>query len=105
MTSYRERTIGALVILNIALQLFDGLATYVGIHSGFAEGNPILDWAFGRFGPASTLCLFKLEACVCVLMLWRMRRSWLAAPALALSAAVYAVCSFAPWAAALSGLS
>jgi len=105
MTPTRERAIGALVILNLALQLFDGFATYVGIHAGFGEGNPILDWAFGRFGPASTLCLFKLEACVCVLILWRLRRSWLAIPALAVSAAVYAAWSFAPWTVALSGLS
>jgi len=105
MSLTRERTVAALVLMNLALQLFDGVATYVGVqHAGFAEGNPILEWAFGYLGPASALCLFKVEACVCVLLLWRMRWSRLAAPALALSAAVYALCSFGPWTAALAGL-
>ena len=100
----RERAVIALVLMNLALQVFDGVATYVGVHAGFNEGNPILEWAFGHLGPASTLCLFKLEACACVLVLWRLRCNPLAAPALALSATVYALCSFGPWTAALSGL-
>jgi uncharacterized membrane protein len=104
MSLTRERAVGALVLMNLALQLFDGVATYVGVHSGFSEGNPLLGWAFGHLGAASALCLFKLEACACVLILWRMRWSRLAAPALALSAVVYALCSFGPWTAALSGL-
>ena len=104
MSLARERAVGVLVLMNLALQVFDGVATYVGVlHAGFSEGNPLLDWAFGQIGTGSALCLFKLEACVCVLLLWRMRWSRLAAPALALSAAVYALCSFAPWTAALSG--
>jgi hypothetical protein len=37
-------------------------------------------------------------------MLWHLRRSWLAAPALTVSAAVYALCSFAPWTLALASL-
>ncbi len=104
MPSLRERVVGALVLMNLALQLFDGVATYVGLHAGFNEGNPLLAWAFGTLGPASALCLFKLEACACVLVLWRLRWSRLAVPALAISAAVYALCSFGPWTAALSGL-
>jgi len=104
MPPTQQRVVAALVLTNIALQVFDGIATYVGVHAGFAEGNPLLAWAFGHLGPASALCLFKLEACGCVLVLWRLRWSRLAAPALAISAAVYALCSFGPWTAALSGL-
>jgi uncharacterized membrane protein len=104
MPLHRERVVGALVAVNLALQLFDGIATYVGVHAGFVEGNPLLDWALGRLGPASALCLFKLEACLCVLLLWHLRRSRLAGPALVVSAAVYAICSFAPWAMALTAL-
>ena len=104
MTTRRERTVAALVVVNLALQIFDGLATYAGVYAGFAEGNPVLQWAFGVLGPGSALCLFKLEACACLLVLWRLRGNWLAAPALALSAAVYTVCSFAPWAFALTTL-
>jgi hypothetical protein len=94
----------ALVCLNVALQIFDGLATYVGLHAGMAEGNPLLVWALGHLGPASALFLFKLQACACLLLLWCARANRLAAPALALSAAVYVVCSLAPWAAALAAL-
>jgi hypothetical protein len=94
----------ALVAMNLVLQIFDGIATYIGVHAGMAEGNPLLAWAVGQFGPASALCLFKLQACACLLLLWCVRRHRLAAPALVLCAAVYVVCSLAPWAAALATL-
>jgi len=94
----------ALVLLNVVLQVFDGVATYVGLHAGMAEGNPILVWALAQLGPASALFVFKLQACACLLLLWRVRGNRLAAPALALSAAIYVVCSLAPWAAALASL-
>ncbi len=99
-----ERAAGALVVINFALQLFDGVATYVGLGAGFAEGNPLLVWAFDRVGPASALCLFKLEACACLLLVWHLRRSRLAVPALATSAVVYVTCSLAPWTAVLATL-
>jgi uncharacterized protein DUF5658 len=99
-----ERGIRALVLVNLVLQLYDGLATYVGLHAGFAEGNPILVWALGQLGPASALFLFKLQACLCLLAIWLARRSWITAPALALCAAIYIVCSLAPWTAALADL-
>ena len=104
MLLFGERGVAALVIVNFALQLFDGLATYIGLGAGFAEGNPLLLWAFERLGPASALCLFKLEACACLLLVWHLRRSWLAVPALTASALLYASCSLAPWAAALATL-
>jgi hypothetical protein len=99
-----ERGMLALVCLNLALQVFDGVATYVGLHAGMAEGNPLLAWALAQLGPASALFIFKLQACACLLLLWRVRRNRLAAPALVLSAAIYVVCSLAPWAAALATL-
>lgn len=102
MEQHPERGIVALVILNLALQLFDGVATYVGMRSGFHEANPLLAWAFGHLGTAPALLLFKLHACACLLLLWRLRGSRMAVPALGVSALVYAVCSFAPWTAALA---
>src|SRR2546426_12515457 len=99
-----ERGMWALVCLNLALQAFDGIATYVGIHAGMPEGNPLLAWALAQVGPGFALLLFKLQACACLLLLWRVRRSRLAAPALVFSAAVYAACSLAPWAAAFATL-
>jgi hypothetical protein len=104
MDSYPERGVSVLLLLNLALQLFDGIATYVGIQAGLAEGNPLLEWAFGHVGPGSALFLFKLQACACLLLLWRLRRNRLAVPALVLSAMIYVVCSLAPWTAALATL-
>jgi len=99
-----ERGILALLFVNIALQVFDGVATYVGLNSGFHEANPILAWSFGHLGTAPALVLFKLHACLCLMVLWRLRGSRLAVPALGLSAVVYAVFSFAPWTAALASV-
>jgi len=104
MRPITERGMLALVGVNLALQVFDGVATYVGLHAGMAEGNPLLAWALGQLGPASALCLFKLQACACLLLLWCVRRHRLAAPALVVSAAVYVVCSLAPWTVALATL-
>jgi hypothetical protein len=104
MRPITERGMLALVGVNLALQVFDGVATYVGLHAGMAEGNPLLAWALGQLGPASALCLFKLQACACLLLLWCVRRHRLVAPALVVSAAVYVVCSLAPWAVVLATL-
>jgi hypothetical protein len=97
-----ERGILALVLLNFGLQVFDGVATYVGLHAGFGEGNPVLAWALTQMGTGSALFLFKLQACACLALLWRVRGNRLVAPALVFSAVVYAVCSLAPWTAALA---
>jgi hypothetical protein len=101
MESRPERTVLALLLVNLALQFFDGVATYVGLHAGFGEGNPLLEWALGRLGAGPALCLFKIEACACLLLIWRLRASRLAVPALGLSAAAYALFSLAPWTVAL----
>jgi hypothetical protein len=102
MQPHPERGILALVVLNLALQLFDGVATYVGMQAGFREANPLLDWAFARVGTGTALLLFKLHACACLLLLWRLRGCRLAVPALGMSALIYVVCSLAPWTAALA---
>jgi uncharacterized membrane protein len=100
MHSRTERLLLALVGVNLALQLFDGVATYVGLRLGFGEGNRLVAWAIGRFGTAEALIALKLYASACVLAVWMLRRSALALPALALTATVYLFGSVAPWAAA-----
>ena len=97
-----ERGLFALLMLNVALQVFDGLATYHGMRFGFGEGNPVLVEIMALVGPAATLILTKLYACGCLLGVWRARRARLALPALVLIAVVYATCSLAPWSAALA---
>jgi uncharacterized membrane protein len=102
MQSSRERALVVLVVVNVALQVFDGVATYVGLHAGLGEGNPVVASAVARLGTGPALILLKLEACACLLALWALRRSSLAGPALAASAVVYAACSLAPWTLALA---
>ena len=97
-----HRTLAALFALNLCLQVVDGVATYVGVATGFGEGNPLLRSAMGTLGTAPALLLFKLEACLCLLVVWLLRRSWLAGPALLVAALVYATCAIGPWAAALA---
>jgi uncharacterized membrane protein len=102
VVSPRERALFALLVLNLTLQGVDGVATYLGLGLGFGEGNPLLASAMGTLGTAPALVLFKLEACACLLVVWRLRRSWLAGPALGLAAVLYATCAVGPWAVALA---
>jgi hypothetical protein len=95
-------TLRALLLVNIALQVFDGCATYAGLGAGFGEGNPLLAWTLAHVGPLPALCLFKLEALGCLFVIWRLRHSRLALPALVGCAVLYLVCSAAPWTAALA---
>ena len=102
MSTPSDRGLFALLMLNVALQLFDGIATYQGLHLGFEEGNPILVEVIALVGPAMALALTKLYACGCLLGVWHVRRARLALPAFVLIAAIYATCSLAPWSAALA---
>ena len=97
-----ERGLFALLMLNVALQVFDGLATYHGMRFGFGEGNPVLVEIMALVGPAAALILTKLYACGCLLGIWHVRHARLALPALVVIAVVYATCSLAPWSAALA---
>ena len=99
-----ERAVLALVLANVVLQVIDGVATFAGLRAGFAEGNPLLGWAFDQLGAGPALCLFKLEAIAALAVVWRLRTSPLAIPALAFSAALYTAFSILPWATALAGL-
>lgn len=103
MSGTEERGLAALVLLNLMFQVFDGVATYVGVsHVGFGEGNPVVAWAMQHLGTGPALWAFKLQACACVLLVWQLgTRSRLARPALALTAVVYALWSIGPWSAAL----
>jgi hypothetical protein len=101
MDAPADRSLFALFLLNVALQFFDGIATYQGLRLGFEEGNPLLVQVIALVGPAAALALTKLYACGCLLGVWHARRGRFALPALVLIAAIYATCSLAPWSAAL----
>ncbi|MCW5892425.1 MAG: hypothetical protein KIT14_18035 [bacterium] len=103
MTRHEERAVSALVVLNLLLQVFDGVATWLGVGLGFGEGNPLVHQAMTTIGTGPALWAFKLQASACILLVWTLRhRSRLAAPALAFTAALYAACSVGPWSAVLA---
>jgi hypothetical protein len=86
-----------LLILNIVLQIFDGVATYAGLHIGMHEGNPLLRDAFQWWGVVPALLLFKAQACGLLVFVFRFAGARLAVFALALLAAVYCTFSLIPW--------
>ena len=85
-----------LFLLNLTLQLFDGIATYHGVPL-WGEGNPLLLQSMTYFGIGSAVLLFKAKACGLLLLLhWRG-----ASPAVTTSMTLVAVCygvfSYVPW--------
>jgi Domain of unknown function (DUF5658) len=86
-----------LFTLNVALQMFDGVATYSGLHLGVAEANPILRHAFSVLGVVPALLLFKANACALLVLLHRAAPVRLGEHIFRFLAAVYCVCSLAPW--------
>jgi hypothetical protein len=86
-----------LLLLNIALQLFDGMATYAGIHMGVGEGNRLLCNSFAIWGVGPSLIMFKAFACGVLLLLYRNAAEQIGRQALMLLAAVYCLLSLLPW--------
>src|SRR5215470_13919940 len=86
-----------LLLLNLALQLFDGVATYQGLRVGVREANPILLAAFGLLGVGPTLLLFKAKACGLLVLLHRATPARVGIVVLRALAAVYCVLSLGPW--------
>lgn len=96
--------LGDLLILNLALQLFDGVATYSGLQVGFREGNPLLVAMFAKIGVGPALLLFKAKACGLLLLVHQTAPARLGIRVLTLLAAVYGVMSLGPWLAVFIGL-
>ena len=105
MRSSKEHILKALLFINLWLQAFDGVATYMGVTIGYGEGNPLVAATFGHIGVGPALCLAKAVACASLLFIWHYRgRSALAGPALAGTAITYLLASFAPWSVAFANL-
>jgi hypothetical protein len=96
---YLDRTecVHALFLLNLCLQVFDGIATYHGVRTHWAEGNPLVEAAMANFGVGAGLLLFKAKACGCLVILRRLAGRPFVGLALAAIAAVYVSLSFVPW--------
>jgi hypothetical protein len=86
-----------LFLLNISLQMFDGVATYQGLRLHWAEGNPILIAAMGVLGVGPALLLFKAKACAFLVLLRRRGPRPIVQASFTTIAAAYLVFSFVPW--------
>lgn len=86
-----------LFVLNLALQVFDGVATYEGMRIGWSEANPILVSAFSYLGVGPALLLFKAKACLLLVLLHRNGSHRSVPPVLVFLAAVYTIFSLVPW--------
>jgi hypothetical protein len=95
MSSTTER-LHQLFLLNLVLQIFDGVATYLGIHL-WGEANPLLAMLMSSFGAGLTLLLFKANACGFLVLLRRLGHHPLVADCLVVLATVYTFFSFIPW--------
>lgn len=104
MTAQGVEAVHKLFLLNICLQLFDGVATYQGVTTGAKEGNPLIAMAMANLGIGSALLLFKAKACGCLLLLRRMGDRPMVAAALGGVAVAYGFLSFVPWLVQLSAL-
>jgi hypothetical protein len=91
-----EERFHQLFVLNVALQLFDGLATWHGV-CDFGEGNPLLAAFMAYLGVGLTVLLFKAKACGCLVVLRRCWRHPVAADAMLAITTLYGGFSFVPW--------
>ena len=95
--SSAEAHLQRLLVLNIVLQVFDGVATYQGLRLGFEEANPVLVAAFNHLGVAASLLLFKLIACALLFLLHCTAPARVRLGIMRMLAAVYCVLSLGPW--------
>lgn len=87
-----------LFLLNLTLQLFDGVASYFGVTAPGHEANPLVAAAMQNLGIGMALLLFKTGACAGLLLLRSLAHVQpVAARALAGLAAAYGCLSFLPW--------
>jgi hypothetical protein len=90
-----------LLLLNILLQVFDGVATAQGLRLGIREGNHLLAAAFNYWGVGLSLVVFKTFACGALVFVYAAARREVARKALGAIAAIYCTCSLVPWLVAL----
>lgn len=86
-----------LFVLNIALQLWDGLATYYGLSRGVWEGNPLLRLCMEYWGMEWTLFGAKSTACLFLLYLHSVAHLSVSVWGLVFVTVSYLVGSFVPW--------
>ena len=95
----------ALAAILIALQIADGILTYLGVYTFgvSAEGNPLLRYGMHSIGPVATLIVAKGAAILIIVALWRLTTQvrWLNG-AMAGVSALYLGAAILPWSLILS---
>jgi hypothetical protein len=90
-----------LLLLNLALQVFDGIATWQGVGI-WGEGNPLMLHAMSQLGTGAALFMFKLKSCLLLLFLWAVAsRVSFVHDSFVVLATTYTLLSFIPWTARL----
>ena len=92
-----DRRLHQLFVLNLALQIFDGVATYQGLQHRWNEGNPIIVSWIPYLGAGATLLLFKAKACGFLVILRRLGGQPFVYESLVVLATIYTFFSFIPW--------
>ena len=92
-----------LLVLDILLQIFAGVATAQGLRLGLQEGNRLLAAAFSYWGVGLSLLVFKSFACGALVFVYAAAKRKVARTALGAIAVVYCTCSLVPWLVALFG--
>jgi uncharacterized protein DUF5658 len=84
-------------LLNLLLQVFDGLLTYHVVSAGVPEANPLVNNAISEWGVVWGLFYSKAFACVLLFLIFalRNRRRSLTIKAFTVTAAVYSYVSIA----------
>ena len=66
-------SLGQLLVVNLLLQVFDGLASYHIISAGVPEENPIVASAIANWGVLGGLLYSKALGCVLVVLIFLLR--------------------------------
>jgi hypothetical protein len=92
-----DQRVYQLFLLNLCLQVFDGVATYMGLQFHWTEGNPIILRSMPYLGVGATLLLFKAKACGFLFLLRRLGQHPFVYESMVVLATVYTFLSFIPW--------
>ena len=68
-----ERTLCRLLLVNLLLQLFDGIASYQLISAGLPEENPVIAALIADWGVIAALLCSKFLGCALILMIFLLR--------------------------------
>ena len=91
------KVLQSLLLLNLGLQVWDGLATYLGMQLGVPEGNPLLRVWMGGWGVGWAVVSAKTLACGLLLLLRYLGDFFLSRVAMTFTAGLYFSFSFVPW--------